>query len=548
MGIVRKRLGGLVALGAAVGAGYAYLRHDEATKTKREQAALDESKLLHCPKLAHVVEVELTGPAGTVALARRAAPAQDANATQGAGVANGEVQADRDARTLQRGDDEGVWTLTVPLSAPADQSTVQALLQSACALAQRGNALVLDAPSEAANANAPAGATPLVGAAPSAKAFGLMPPRATLRLRYLDGGNEVLEFGDKSSFDDTLYVRRRGEAALRRVDGAFAFQIERDAFSLREKRLVDFESAEVVRLAVHLAAQEPNDARPDYTLIHQEAGYCLQSGARAHPADEMAAHTLLSALSQIRAKRFVEEAPDAPARKRYGLQRPHLTADVARQGGAQVQVRIGRLQLGEGKHFFAQVGPDTAPIAELPSGWLVDKLAEGARELRDMHVMQLDPAEVATIVVREGFHAGAKEITLARRGAVDVPLSRRRFVLVDDKGDAAPLPAGKQLAQDRVRTTLGKLAELRADAFVEGPTNAAVLHKAFLDAPLRTVRFADTQGKVLGVLNVGKAEGAHTAVLGNRDPQVAYVFTAALEGIDAEPASWLETAAPAATP
>ena len=531
MGVVQRRAVGVVVLGLAVAAGSYLLRREASQRDARAQSAANEAHLVRCPAGVVWAELRLQGPQGTLTL-RRAASDANANAS-----------ADAPAHELEDGDWQ-LWSTEAGPPVPADASTVRATLQATCELAQLGNALALPADANLAD-------------------FGLNPPRHTLQLRDANDVVQVLEAGNKSPFDGSLYVRRGPQDAVRRVDGAFTFQLERDAFALRDKRMLHLEPRALQSVRLEPGAHRDAGANiAPFTLTRTPEGLQLAAYGREELADPAAAQGLLAALAQLRAQRFVADAPDAAARARFGLSQPHLVVHVGGPAGALMPVRFGRLTLGGEVHHFVQAGAETSPIAELPSAWLVEKLERGADELRDMRVLALEPDAVESFTITDGHGAAARTLRFARHGDPDVPMGRQDFVAeVRGRGpqaaaDAnAPPASGAQpvhhLDAQRVATTLNRLCALRADRFDDAPADPAKRRSAGVEPPALQLCFEGANGRPLATLALGPEHNNHRAALGPRRPELAHVFAAALLGVDADPTSWQaapEVLLPPATP
>lgn len=526
MGVVQRRAVGVVVLGLAVAAGSYLLRREASQRDARLQSAANEAHLVRCPAGGVWNELRLQGPQGTLTLRRAAIDAS----------------ADAPAQELEDGDWQ-LWSTEAGPPVAADASTVRATLQAICELAQLGNALVLPADANLAD-------------------FGLNPPRYTLQLRDANDVVQFLEAGNKSPFDGSLYVRRGPQDAVRRVDGAFTFQLERDAFALRDKRLLRLEPRALQSVRLEPGAHRDSGAKiAPFTLTRTPEGPQLAAHGREELADPAAAQGLLAALAQLRAQRFVADAPDTAARARFGLNQPHLVVHVGGPAGV-LPVRFGRLTLGGEVHHFVQAGAETSPIAELPSAWLVEKLERGADELRDMRVLALEPDAVKSFTITDGHGAAARVLRFARHGDPDVPMGRQAFVAEVRRGgpqaaadaNAPPAPGAQpvdHLDAQRVATTLNRLCAMRADRFDDAPADAAKRRSAGVEPPALQLIFEGADGRPLATLALGPEHDNHRAALGPRRPELAHVFAAALLGVDADPASWQaapEDLPPPATP
>lgn len=413
-------------------------------------------------------------------------------------------------------DPNSPWRIEVPLETAGDATSISALLDAACALPSAGAI------------TAKAGEPPV-----SAAAFGLAPPRKILTLHTADGNAQMLAIGDKSPFDETLYVQRVGspndaaQARIDRVDGGFAFQVDRDVLSLRDKMLMHVSAADVQQVRVLARGAGGFVLRRD-----TESGFALHQDHEANVpllADPQAARTFFAAISALRAKQFVDEAPRPAALGHYSLDTPtyELLLTTAAHT-APIALRIGALDVGQTQHVFAQVGDRHQPVAELEGNSLLDSLRREGEALRDMRLLHLDDEKVA-------------KITIEAEGRTLVLEQQRQEEGSSNKALAHAVPHAWRVAGEpnipidatSVQSVLYRLTHLRADSLSAQAATPEALRGARLDRPAITVHLSDDANTVLGTLRAGDVAADRRAAIGDGE-RIGHIFAGAIDGLSSQ--------------
>ena len=146
------------------------------------------------------------------------------------------------------------------------------------------------------------------------KSYGLEAPKLAVTLKLEDGREQGLLVGVDNSFDNTLYVKKAGDATIRIVDAYAKSNFDRSAFELRDKRVAHLDdSAEVKRVEV-------SGVNSPYTLIKEGAAWKV--GGQA--ADSSAADGVIRSLKNLRATSVAAE--NSNNLKDFGLDKPTVTA------------------------------------------------------------------------------------------------------------------------------------------------------------------------------------------------------------------------------
>ncbi len=467
----RKRLLNLAAL-ALLGAGAAFLvfrqvrERDQAVEKKAA-----EERLFSIPDLGAIDEVILQTPAGELRVARDA-------------------------------DEPRAWRVVAPLATPAEQSTVDALVRQVGTLKRQR--LVGEKQSNGS-------------VTPPAELwmFGLEPPRLTVTLVERTGATHQLLVGKRNSFDGAIYVKRGDRAEIALVDGGFDYQVNKDLYQLRDKRLVTFAEEAVQRLQVTHGSES-------YALVRDGEQFRLNAPVSA-PADAAQVSGLLSALVNVRAKAFVSEAVDAAQLGPHGLRPPAATLQVELGDGQRLTAWFGQVKIGATVSYFATLG-EGRPLLELSSDWLIKKLLVDVTALRDRRVLLVERERVAGLRVRRG------DRQLELRKSRDEEKERDVWQVT------APTPGAADAAT--VTGLLYRLATLKAERIVVEQASAAQLTDHHLDQPEVAVELLDEAGTVLAGAGFAKSASGEWVALAQGQSRIDLVEPGIVEDLSVEAADY----------
>jgi hypothetical protein len=464
MTLVQRRLVGL-AVTLVVGAGAAGLAlWIEHQSEKKEQAEAAQAKVLALSDPKSVKTLELTTPSGTFVLSRE-------------GTAAGATR----------------WEITSPLRTPAEAFSVDGLVSALAALKRKS----------------------VVGHDGDKKLFELEPPRFRVTLTTDKGEHETLLAGKKNSFDGSLYVMREGASEVLLVDGSLEYQLDKDLFKLRDKRLVTSDTADVLKAEVSV------DGKRRYTLERGDGDTWRLTFPHAVAADSTAVSTLLSALTTASATRFVVEQPDAAALHTYGLDKPKVAARLTVRAGSPLSVRLSEVSSKDAKHYYATAG---GPLVELSSNWVLDKLAVDPETLRDLHVLSFSREEVG----RLELDSGGKSVAFSRIASTGN----------DQWQMTAPQ---KAQAQDAPVTSLVyRLWNLKAKRIFSEGAVSADFERLGLSKPALRITLKKKDGSPLGTLSFGKVDGDEQYVRVEGTPRVDVIEASVAKDITLDPTAYLE--------
>ena len=373
------------------------------------------------------------------------------------------------------------WKLVEPMTAPADASVVDGLVAAVADVAST-RAVDVD------------GKPPV---ASEVGMFGLDRPRATVTLAG-DDGTKTLELGKRNAFNGEVYARVRGTDNVVMVGGGIEFQVGKTLFDLRDKRLLVFEPSEVERLDVL------RGDRRLYAIVRENGKpRLLLDGGRSVEADALQLSGLTTALSTLRATRFIAEAPDEATRKAAGFgANDVIRARLTLTGNRAQLLAVAHVEERDGVERWAAMREgEQAPLAEISGDWLARKLDVDPASLRDLRVLDFERDEVGAIVLTRGDES----VTLKSGEGGSWQLTAATPAL-----EGAALP--READASRCSGLLYRLFALRAEQVLVEAAGDAELQAAGFSAPQLTVRLERADGNELATLLVSAdSQGRTTA-------------------------------------
>jgi hypothetical protein len=309
-----------------------------------------------------------------------------------------------EARRAARG-----WRLVRPLDFPGDPPSLDAMARALSEVLSEGR---IEDPVDAS-------------------VYGLGDSAIDVGFDAASGGGRI-RLGRQTPVGASVYVAvERGRAAEREsreeihmIGTAQAALFDRSAEDLRDRRVLDFEPEDVIRVSIE--AFGPSD---DFTAVlerNQHAWTIVQPAALA--ADGAAVGRLLSNLSLLRAESFVDE-PDRALLA--ALEAPAYR--VTLEGPSRAKLVLTRTTADETDGVHTAQGRDghLYRVSEALVGHLPRRLFA----LREKHVARFDPARASRVELRfdsgESISIERKDSMLAASGSSwesDVgPIDQGRF-------------------------------------------------------------------------------------------------------------------------
>jgi hypothetical protein len=299
---------------------------------------------------------------------------------------------------------DGAWKVTAPVPAAAEQSAVEALVNTLTS--SRFTATVEESPTDADlekyGLKTPAFTVVAQAYVPDAQGGGAEEP-ARQRTVTLHGGIE-------NPFDGSVYVRREGDPKVYAAPGSVRWALDKDAFALRAKEFLGpLDEPSLTRIEVK--------AKSNAYLLERDSGGTGWRLARPvkERADEVRVADLLTALKEQRALSF--PADSAEARRALGLEGPVVDARFTLASGEPVRVRLSQVTEGGATKVYAlREQGARALLGEVPESALA-VLDVGVAELKDKRVLAFRREDVRRVVFHPG--GGAEPITVVSVAGAD---------------------------------------------------------------------------------------------------------------------------------
>lgn len=367
------------------------------------------------------------------------------------------------------------WRIVSPIRARADRAVVGGLLEQL--QSARFKATLEENPGEEVLSK-----------------YGLKDPSFWVEARATVGGDGAavtarLEGGIENTFDGSVYLRRRGEPAVRSAEGGVRFALQKSTLELREKQVFDVDSSAVKRL--HLTS-----ATNDWTLERVRPG----TWTFTQPAPESADGAQVSAmLEAMRSERAVSFHEDDPARRRaFGLDTPALKITATLEGGETLALSASRAATDAGLAIYAlREEEGLTTLAELGPGAL--GFERSVKELLDRTVIPFQK-ELATKIV---FHPISGPDVVVEKTTADAGAEAWRVT--------APTPGPAKIF--KITSALWTLTSLKATRVVDDKPND--LERYGLGPDARFVAFHGEDGRELARLVLGSElpenKGSHYA-------------------------------------
>lgn len=332
-----------------------------------------------------------------------------------------EIETPTDRLVLDRGDN-GIWRVTEPISATADDGTVRRLLSQLTTLSVVRKIEDVSDPG----------------------ALGLDNPAVRVIAHRSEGRVEV-SFGDENPTGSGVYVQRDDrQVFVTATTAKSTFEVSRD--DVRRKEFLDFQPETVTQIAV--------THRGRAVRLRRDGGEWRISDPPL-TADPDTVSSLLSRLRALRATGFADTDAERGALRLNA--KPRTTVEITR--GDDV-VRLAVHQAADGS-LYARAAGDT--LYRLNED-VVDELPLDAPSLRDLRVVRATFDDVQAVEVEQGAE-------------------RYRVVRREDAWDFDGRPLG-EVGVRAVDAMVRGLAGLRAES-VAAETLAALREKAFASSATR---------------------------------------------------------------
>lgn len=375
------------------------------------------------------------------------------------------------------------WGIAAPIQVRADAFRISELLRS---LGQDQIKAFLDKPQA------------------NLKQLGLDPPQGEIRLTFEGGAEAILLLG-RTEKEGGVYARRKGEEGIMLLREEFFKELPKNVADLRDKTLLALDRGRVEQIEL----KSPKGR----TLLAKVEGSWRVKGEEEGLADQRLVEDLLWDLSGARVKEFVTD--EAKSLKHYGLHDPPVAVRLLdKEGKPLTSLALNRAEKREGA--YGRVGENKAVY--LLEARLYEQLDKGPFDFRFRQLLSFETWDV-----------GKMELT---RNGQEILVEKRKgyFELKRPKEGKAKYQA--------VLDLLNEIRSLKWQKLVA--KESADLSRYGLEKPNTTLTITHKDGKSLGTLLLGKAEGDLVYAKTQDRPEVYAVPSTFLQSLPQDPSSLLE--------
>jgi hypothetical protein len=376
----------------------------------------------------------------------------------------------RAGQTITIEDRDGKWVITQPVSAPADQSAINSIINS-----------ITGAHIERS----------LAASEEEVKSYGLAEPAVIIEVKLKSGEQHRLRLGNKDFSGLSVYAFLDDSSEVALLPASLLTNADKPLEDLRDRSVLGISQFEMNSLTL-------SNQHGSIALNKEGSDWKIKSPFES-AVDESEFNSLLSQITSAKAEEFVAETASDLAK--YGLDKPKITLSARLQDGSERVLTVGSKADGG---YYAK-SSDRPQIIKIESA-LYDKLNVKPAELRDKQIIKLNKDELTRIEIKnpnQKILAEKKE----DKWLVREPAERK----------------DKELQTFKIFSAL----ETRAKEILDSPS-AAIRSK--LLKPTVVVQLTDKSGKVT-LLAISSADGDDVYVTVKGRPQVYKVGKQVLDDL-----------------
>ncbi|NBV33032.1 MAG: DUF4340 domain-containing protein [Proteobacteria bacterium] len=329
---------------------------------------------------------------------------------------------------IQLAKQNGLWSLTQPVSDPADAAVVDQLLSLLENLRHDSKITPSTASKEA----------------DQLKEFGLDESELSIKLSFEGAKDAELLLGKDSAIEGKFYVRLLGQPAVYVIRNALRNQVTRKPDDFRDHKLASIPTQSVQKLSV-----KTNEG--ELELERKNSHWDLIKPMRARGADSKV-NDLLAAVLNANLTQFLPAAPSPE----QGLSEPRATFTFQVEGQSNpVILQIGATPAGDENKdkSFAKISTRDA-VTILPNNAFEPLLKTRPNDLRERKLLRVESDIVDRITIEP---AGKPPIVLARKAETWV------YKMGDAEGPLREGLAAKLIADLQAAETVNFVADLAPD-------------------------------------------------------------------------------------
>lgn len=277
--------------------------------------------------------------------------------------------------TLRRPDEiislekvDNTWKITKPINAPADEGTVEQILNALAELKYERD----------------------IGAQKELQQFGLGSANLNVEIESSSGNLGRLLLGGATPDSSKVYAMRSDKEQVFTIDNSFKNRLNKTLFNIRRKELLDFPAPDIDKVTITrngktLSLRRGNEFESTWTIAFP----------KERAADETKVDSLLDSIRLTKVKKFVEE--EAADLAKYGLAEPTAKVKLEHDDRKMTLLFGNRIDL-----------PDSDRVYVSKDGWqqvveldteIFDKLVTDVPHWRDTRLLQFERSNVARIQI-----------------------------------------------------------------------------------------------------------------------------------------------------
>ncbi|MCS7253216.1 MAG: DUF4340 domain-containing protein [Armatimonadota bacterium] len=201
--------------------------------------------------------------------------------------------------------------------------------------------------------------------------YGLDKPQASVELRDRKRNKTMRLLIGKHADGKTVYAKAADQGVVCKVPSDILDKVRKDVNELRNLEIVRFERDDVNQLAIEWLEEKKRKR----VLVERRGNSWEVVKPKRINADSTAMSNILWTLEQVRADKYVDEVKEA---KKYGFDKPQLTATVWLKGRKVIKLTIGAHD--ETKNNVHLISSQVDGVY-LKSDYILDDLKRYARQL-----------------------------------------------------------------------------------------------------------------------------------------------------------------------
>lgn len=273
------------------------------------------------------------------------------------------ISITRSGETVTVEQRDGKWTITQPVTAQANQSTIDSLVSS-----------LTSAKIERTLAASP----------DQIKTFGLEEPAVSIEIKLKSGETQQIKLGAKDFSGLSVYAQIAGSSDVAMVPASVLTNSDKSLNDLRDKAILGVFQFDIKSISL-------TNENGQISLVKDGGQWALKKPYDAS-VEESEINSFLREVTSAEAEEFVSDKADDLAK--YGLDKPKINLTAQLNDGSEKTLSVGAKD--DNHYAKASTRPEVVKI----SASLYDKLNIKPSELRSKEIFKLDKDDIAKIEIK----------------------------------------------------------------------------------------------------------------------------------------------------